>query len=90
MKIIKFTGKESSEYTKTINNLLFFQYKNISVEKGQALDRARDEYRNQLEQTNSKQTLHYSNEMPAVFNVCIPVTFLSATETSNWSCFIGF
>ena len=46
-----------------------FQYKNVSVEKGQACDRARDEYRNQLEQTNSKQTLHYSSEMPAVFDV---------------------
>lgn len=44
------------------------KYKNISVEKGQALERAREEYRNQLDQTNNKQTLHYSNEMPAVFN----------------------
>ncbi|KAL9988819.1 hypothetical protein ACROYT_G003307 [Oculina patagonica] len=44
------------------------KYKTISMEKGQACERAREDYRNQLEQTNSKQTLHYSNEMPAVFD----------------------
>lgn len=44
------------------------KYKNISVEKGQACERAKEEYRNQLQQTNSKQALHYSNEMPAVFD----------------------
>ncbi|CAH3033855.1 unnamed protein product [Pocillopora meandrina] len=44
------------------------KHKNISVEKGQACERAKDEYRNQLQQTNSKQALHYSNEMPAVFD----------------------
>ena len=41
------------------------------MEKGQACERAREEYRNQLEVTNSKQTLHYTNEMPAVFDVRI-------------------
>ncbi|EDO47148.1 predicted protein [Nematostella vectensis] len=44
------------------------KFKGTSMEKGQAADRARDEYRNQLEKTNSKQTLHYSSEMPAVFS----------------------
>ena len=43
----------------------------MSVEKGQACERAREEYRNQLELTNNKQTLHYTNEMPAVFDVRI-------------------
>ncbi|XP_068729392.1 formin-binding protein 1-like [Montipora capricornis] len=50
------------------SRLVIEKFKTVSVEKGQALERARDEYRNQLEQTNSKQALHYSNEMPAVFD----------------------
>ena len=44
------------------------------MEKGQACEKAREEYRNQLEVTNSKQTLHYTNEMPAVFDVRICTT----------------
>ena len=47
----------------------FFQYKAVSIEKGQACERAKEEYRNQLEKTNNKQTLHYNTEMPAVFDV---------------------
>lgn len=47
------------------------------MDKGQACERAREEYRNQLEQTNSKQALHYSNEMPAVFDVSNIINQLS-------------
>lgn len=39
------------------------------MEKGQAADKAKEEYRSQLDKTNNKQTLHYTSEMPAVFNV---------------------
>ena len=41
------------------------------MEKGQTCERAKEDYRKQLEQTNSKQTLHFNSEMPAVFDVCI-------------------
>lgn len=50
------------------SRLVIEKFKNVSVEKGQACERAREEYRNQLEETNSKQILHYSNEMPAIFD----------------------
>lgn len=50
------------------SRLVIEKYKTTSVEKGQACERAREEYRNQLELTNNKQTLHYTNEMPAVFD----------------------
>lgn len=39
------------------------------MEKGQAKEKALEEYKSQLDKTNSKQTLHYTTEMPAVFNV---------------------
>ncbi|KXJ20304.1 cdc42-interacting protein 4 [Exaiptasia diaphana] len=42
--------------------------KSTSMEKGQLADKAKEEYRSQLDKTNSKQTLHYTSEMPAVFN----------------------
>ncbi|KAK3733074.1 hypothetical protein QZH41_008416, partial [Actinostola sp. cb2023] len=45
-----------------------FGCKATSMEKGQAAEKAKDEYRIQLDKTNNKQTLHYSTEMPAVFN----------------------
>ena len=54
---------------KLIVSLFCWQFKTVSMEKGQTSDRARDEYKNQLDKANSKQTLHYSSEMPAVFDV---------------------
>jgi len=45
------------------------QCKAASMEKGQAAEKAKEEYRSQLDKTNNKQTLHYTSEMPAVFNV---------------------
>ncbi|EDO43345.1 predicted protein [Nematostella vectensis] len=37
-------------------------------EKGQAADRAKEEYQNQLQMTNNKQMLHYNTDMPAIFD----------------------
>ena len=55
------------------------------MEKGQACEKAREEYRNQLEVTNSKQTLHYTNEMPAVFDVRICTTvYICFEEMLQW------
>ncbi|XP_031562522.1 cdc42-interacting protein 4 homolog [Actinia tenebrosa] len=44
------------------------KFKLTSVEKGQAKEKALEEYKSQLDKTNNKQTLHYTTEMPAVFN----------------------
>lgn len=59
---------QKADQDMTMTKLQVEKFKNLSIEKGQAADRAKDEYRNQLDKTNTKQTLHYNTEMPVVFD----------------------